>query len=171
MSENPVTEEVTGSYQPPVPPQDGDDGYSVIGKTDHSGIKDKDPNPGPQPRMNANAINGEIQGVCDLVASWCDWNRDLFAKELVSYAAGKWTEFNWIICHSAHSYLWMGARGTDYEHWHYELDVWGAGTIGYELYWAKEGFFSLNGDGGFTNWAYTGNVEKLSDKALHFYPR
>ncbi|KAJ3542454.1 hypothetical protein NMY22_g3504 [Coprinellus aureogranulatus] len=93
---------------------------------------------------------------------------DLFARELVGYAREQYPEFNWVICHTDHSYSWKGNRSVDWEHWHYELDVWGAGTIGYELYWAREGVFSLNGDGGYINWAYSGVGTALDSRTIYF---
>ncbi|KAJ3511043.1 hypothetical protein NMY22_g15782 [Coprinellus aureogranulatus] len=164
--------ESTGNFEPTITPVKGDDGYVPPDTTHYDEIAAKDPSPKaePTPRINAADLRSVMGSTCDLVAGWCDWNRDLFAKELVGYCRGKWGEFNWVICHPAHSYLWMGARGVDWEHWHYELDIWGPGTVGYELYWAREGVFTLNGDGGFINWAYIGNVQQLNNKTLYFKP-
>ncbi|KAJ3517421.1 hypothetical protein NMY22_g13969 [Coprinellus aureogranulatus] len=186
------TTEQTGTYQPPVAPKAGDDGFAAPGTTHEDDIAVKNPTPAipPAPKMNSGDLRTVMQSTCDTVAGWCDvsdcfiklgnelfvdisssrqYNRDLFAKELVAYGRKQWGEFNWVICHSPHSYMWMGSRSVDWEHWHYELDVYGAGTIGYELYWAREGVFTLNGDGGFINWAYVGNVDKLNDKTLYFH--
>ncbi|KAJ3536799.1 hypothetical protein NMY22_g5876 [Coprinellus aureogranulatus] len=158
-----TTTEETGNYQPPTVPAEGDDGFVAPGTTHEDEIAAKDPNyqSEPTPRANASDLRKVMASTCDTVAGWCDYNRDLFAKETVAYGRKQWPEYNWIICHPAHSYIWDGVQGQTWDHWHYELDVYGAGTIGYELYWTKGGFFSLNGDGGFINWAYNGNVIKL----------
>ncbi|KAJ3505030.1 hypothetical protein NLJ89_g7627 [Agrocybe chaxingu] len=129
-----------------------------------------DPSP-RQPRVNAVEIRSVIDGILKEIEQKVDFDRGGFTKSTVSTMRSRYSEFNWIICHTAHSHLWSGNRGVDWEHWHHELDVYGAGTIGYEIYWARSGVFSLNGDGGFENWAYTGNVQKLDGgRVLYFSP-
>ncbi|KAF8070714.1 hypothetical protein FPV67DRAFT_1038537 [Lyophyllum atratum] len=65
-------------------------------------------------------------------------------------------EFNWVVCHTKHRTKWKGTKGVDWGHDHKEFDVKIGGTIGYEVYYAREGEFWNNGDGGYLNWAYSG---------------
>ncbi|KAJ3508158.1 hypothetical protein NLJ89_g5907 [Agrocybe chaxingu] len=122
-------------------------------------------------KINAVEIRNVIDGILRQVESSVDWDRGGFTKTGVATLFSRYPEFNWIMCHTSHSYIWGGSRGVDWEHWHHELDVYGAGTIGYEIYWARYGTFSLNGDGGFQNWAYIGNVQKINGgRILVFSP-
>ncbi len=63
----------------------------------------------------------------------------------------KYPDFNFVICHTKHSYTWDGNRGQDWDHWHEEFDIKIGGTIGYEVYWARSGTFKREGDGGYLN--------------------
>ncbi|CAA7270501.1 unnamed protein product [Cyclocybe aegerita] len=87
-----------------------------------------------------------------------DANRGKFTKAMVSTMYSKYPDFNWVCCHTAHSYNWDGTKGVEWAHFHEEFDLQIGGTIGYEIYWARSGMFALHGDGGFENWAYIGNV-------------
>ncbi|KAJ3545575.1 hypothetical protein NMY22_g2376 [Coprinellus aureogranulatus] len=156
----------TGNFQPPVTSKEGDDGFVVPEVT-----STKAESRAISIASAAVDLRSQISGVLDSVARGANFDRGNFTKSAVQTCRNNWSEFNWIICHTAHSYVWMGARGTDWEHWHYELDTKGPGTTGYEVYWAREGVFSLNGDGGFINWAYIGHVQKLDGgSTLYFTP-
>ncbi|KAF8896149.1 hypothetical protein BD779DRAFT_1667990 [Infundibulicybe gibba] len=76
---------------------------------------------------------------------------DLVPQECIS-------SFNFVICHTAHKHQWDGAFGPDWGHWHQEFDIQVGGTVGYEIYYARSGWFKRQGDGGFLNWAYGGKV-------------
>ncbi|KAJ3517719.1 hypothetical protein NMY22_g13903 [Coprinellus aureogranulatus] len=145
-----------GNFQPPVAATEGDDGF-VAPEAASTNAESRT----ISVASSAVDIRSQISGVLDGVARAVKFNRGNFTKSAVQTCRSNWDEFNWIMCHPAHSYIWMGERGTDWEHWHYELNTKGPGTIGYEVYWAREGVFSLNGDGGFINWAYIGHVQKL----------
>ncbi|CAA7270495.1 unnamed protein product [Cyclocybe aegerita] len=129
----------------------------VDAEVDRNGVDTKT----PEPRINAVKICSIIDSILKKIEQDVDWDRGGFTKNTVSTMRSRYQEFNWIICHSDHSHLWNGSRGVDWEHWHHKLDMYGAGTIGYEIYWARSRVFSLNGDSGFENWAYIGNIQKL----------
>ncbi|KAK0532340.1 hypothetical protein OC835_003361 [Tilletia horrida] len=64
---------------------------------------------------------------------------------------------NIVVIHTGHDYAWDGAQGTDWNHWHYELDIQIGGTVGYEMYVSKtSGYLKRTGDGGTINWAWYG---------------
>ncbi|KAG6920223.1 hypothetical protein DXG01_004992 [Tephrocybe rancida] len=65
-------------------------------------------------------------------------------------------QFNWIAIHTKHRTNFKGVRGTDWDHSHKEFDVKVGGTIGYEVYYLREGEVWNNGDGGWLNWAFAG---------------
>ncbi|KAF8219607.1 hypothetical protein L208DRAFT_1373404 [Tricholoma matsutake] len=70
---------------------------------------------------------------------------------------------NYIVCHTKHSYKFDGIRGRDWDHRHEELPVGIFGkTTGFEIYWFHSGTFRREGDGGYLNWSYMGNVVKKS---------
>jgi len=70
--------------------------------------------------------------------------------------------FNFVLCHTKHRTDFKGQRGVDWGHSHQELPVSFGRTIGYEIYWFREGNFERIGDGGWLNWAYSGNVRSKS---------
>ncbi|KAF8152610.1 hypothetical protein B0H34DRAFT_726811 [Crassisporium funariophilum] len=83
-----------------------------------------------QTQTNASAIRSVIAGILHGVEENVNYNRDRFTREGVSAMAYRYGEFNWIMCHTDHSYVWSGTKGVDWEHWHHELDINGPGTIG-----------------------------------------
>ncbi|KAF8896147.1 hypothetical protein BD779DRAFT_1667989 [Infundibulicybe gibba] len=84
--------------------------------------------------------------------------RSEFTKNMISSLRNAYPSFNFVICHTAHKHQWDGALGPDWGHWHQEFDIQVGGTIGYEIYYARSGWFKRQGDGGFLNWAYGGKV-------------
>lgn len=99
--------------------------------------------------------------------------RSGFTQDLVGKMNAKNPKFNYVICHTKHKTAFDGKQGTDWGHSHQEFDIKVGGTVGYEIYWAKSGKFTREGDGGFLNWAYIGNIKsKSSDgKEIVFGPR
>ncbi|KAF5352864.1 hypothetical protein D9756_006328 [Leucocoprinus leucothites] len=88
--------------------------------------------------------------------------REKFTKETVANGRQKFPHFNWAICHVKHDEHFDGDRGKDWGHSHHEVDIQIGGTIGYEIYWFRSGWFHREGDGGFINWAYSGFTESVS---------
>ncbi|KAF8152611.1 hypothetical protein B0H34DRAFT_861806 [Crassisporium funariophilum] len=88
--------------------------------------------------------------------------REKFTKGIVTAGRRDHPEFNWVCCHTSHTIHWDGTRGVDWGHYHEEYDIKLGGTIGYEIYWARAGTFARHGDGGYLNWAYSGNVTAKS---------
>ncbi|RDB15046.1 hypothetical protein Hypma_005457 [Hypsizygus marmoreus] len=84
--------------------------------------------------------------------------RGRFTQELVYRLNQADWSFNYVVCHSKHTYSFAGRRGVDWGHYHEEFDIKVGGTRGYEIYWFRSGKFTLQGDGGYLNWAYVGNV-------------
>ncbi|RDB25121.1 hypothetical protein Hypma_007626 [Hypsizygus marmoreus] len=94
--------------------------------------------------------------------------RGEFTKHLVNQGRASKPEFNWIACHTKHRTQWKGNKGTDWGHSHEEFDVKLGGTVGYEVYYAREGEFWNLGDGGYLNWAYAGNYKADTKKHIIF---
>jgi len=63
----------------------------------------------------------------------------------------KYPSFNFVICHVKHRTDFKGTQGTDWGHQHQELKVSFGKTVGYEIYWFREGTFERLGDGGWLN--------------------
>ncbi|KAF5380436.1 hypothetical protein D9615_004667 [Tricholomella constricta] len=82
--------------------------------------------------------------------------RGEFTKFVVNDGRRTAPQFNWAICHTKHRHKFKGVRGKDWDHEHKEFDVIIGGTIGYEVYYTREGEFWNNGDGGWNNWAIAG---------------
>lgn len=59
--------------------------------------------------------------------------------------------WNYVICHTDHSAKFNGEQGKDWDHLHKEYDISIGGTVGYEIYFGKDGSFELDGDGGYLN--------------------
>ncbi|RDB14945.1 hypothetical protein Hypma_016158 [Hypsizygus marmoreus] len=89
-------------------------------------------------------------------------NRSKFTQDLVNALNSKSPKLNYVICHTKHSTAFEGTKGTDWGHAHQEFDIKVGGTIGYEIYWFTAGKFTRQGDGGYLNWAYVGNVKSKS---------
>ncbi|KAF8896150.1 hypothetical protein BD779DRAFT_1667991 [Infundibulicybe gibba] len=84
--------------------------------------------------------------------------RSEFTKNMIASLRRAYPSYNFVICHTKHIHKWDGAFGPDWGHWHREFDIKVGGTIGYEIYYARSGWFKRQGDGGFLNWAYGGKV-------------
>jgi len=98
--------------------------------------------------------------------------RGAFTQDVVGQTLQKHPGWNCIVVHTKHTKNFKGAEGKDWAHSHQELKVkFPVGsTIGFEIYTFREGDFVLQGDGGFQNWAYGGNVIKgtAKEKKLTF---
>ncbi|RDB16535.1 hypothetical protein Hypma_002708 [Hypsizygus marmoreus] len=116
---------------------------------------------------------GDIVGVIKAGIQADKDKRTHFTQDVIDQLNTKDPTLNYIMCHVKHSTAFDGEKGTDWGHSHQELDIDLGGTIGYEIYWAKSGTFTREGDGGYINWAYVGNVvSKSADgKVLVFGPR
>ncbi|KAJ8520012.1 hypothetical protein ONZ45_g3110 [Pleurotus djamor] len=89
-------------------------------------------------------------------------------QDLVSKMRHEYPSFNWVICHTKHTYKFDGRRGVDWDHKHQEFELGSLfGTTGYEIYNFKGGEFTRQGDGGYLNWAYYGNVLKSDQGGKH----
>ncbi|KAF5367707.1 hypothetical protein D9758_009858 [Tetrapyrgos nigripes] len=90
-------------------------------------------------------------------------DRSQFTQALVSEMNKQDSSHNYVVCHTKHETHWDGQQGADWNHTHKEFDIKIGGTIGYEIYSAESGQFIREGDGGYLNWAYVGNVVKNED--------
>ncbi|KAF9473868.1 hypothetical protein BDN70DRAFT_867029 [Pholiota conissans] len=106
-----------------------------------------------------NAIKGAIQQDKDMRGRW--------TSALVQKLHNKNPHFNWVVCHTQHKYNFKGVKGKDWGHSHHEISVHFSKTVGFEIYWFKEGTFDRIGDGGYLNWAYYGNVKSQSSDKKH----
>jgi len=102
-----------------------------------------------------NLIQGKINADKDMRGKW--------TSSMVSQFKQKYPHFNFVVCHTEHKTDFKGVKGKDWGHKHEELNVSFHKTIGYEIYWFKEGTFRRIGDGGYLNWAYIGTITKTTD--------
>ncbi|KAF4612171.1 hypothetical protein D9613_003998 [Agrocybe pediades] len=100
-----------------------------------------------------------IKGVIKIVDFRGQWT-----SHMVEDLHKKYPHFNFVVCHTAHNYNFKGQKGKDWGHSHQEIPVSFGKTVGYEIYWFKEGVFRRTGDGGYLNWAYYGNVKSATNK-------
>ncbi|KAF6759307.1 ectomycorrhiza-regulated small secreted protein [Ephemerocybe angulata] len=113
----------------------------------------------------ASNIEGDVNNILNLVRSQVgsgNQGRIDFTQRVVREGSSRFPQYNWVIVHTAHLTRFDGASGRNWNHWHYEFDINPGGTIRYELYWFESGTFELQGDGGFINWAWTGQVSSIS---------
>ncbi|TFK98549.1 glycosyl hydrolases family 18-domain-containing protein [Pterulicium gracile] len=93
--------------------------------------------------------------------------RGEYVTKAVSEARATNPEYNMIMVHPKH----VGYFEEPCWRAHYEFDRPIFGTIGYELYYVRKGNFTIKGDGGYLNWAYSGYFEGESeDKFLKIFP-
>ncbi|TFK35931.1 hypothetical protein BDQ12DRAFT_737235 [Crucibulum laeve] len=90
--------------------------------------------------------------------------RSQFTQSLVQKFVKQYPHFNIVVCHTKHDKKFDGKEGVDWGHKHQEFDVKIGGTVGYEIYWFKGGWFDRKGDGGYLNWAYQGRIIKNERK-------
>ncbi|KAF4611785.1 hypothetical protein D9613_004001 [Agrocybe pediades] len=121
-------------------------------------------------RYVAQAARFIIKGVLkivDLIKGKINQDKEMRGKwtsEMIGKLRSKYPHFNFVVCHTKHNYEFKGQRGRDWGHSHQELPVSFHKTVGYEIYWFKEGIFRRTGDGGFLNWAFGGNIKKRENK-------
>jgi hypothetical protein len=84
--------------------------------------------------------------------------RSQFTSDFIKDAMAKYRGWNWVICHTKHKTNFKG----EHHHRHEEFKVSFGKTIGYEIYWFKAGTFERQGDGGYLNWSYGGNIASKS---------
>ncbi|KAF9544034.1 hypothetical protein CPC08DRAFT_716591 [Agrocybe pediades] len=104
-------------------------------------------------------IKGKIEADKKKRAKW--------TGEMIGQFRAKYPHYNFVICHVKHHYSFKGQRGKDWGHSHQELPVSFHKTVGYEIYWFREGVFDRDGDGGWLNWSYSGNVKSATNKNSH----
>ncbi|KAF4612172.1 hypothetical protein D9613_003997 [Agrocybe pediades] len=122
-----------------------------------------------EPRQYAQAARLIVKGVIkivELIKGRIQKDKDFrgqWTKHMVEDLHKKYPHFNFVVCHTAHNYNFKGQRGKDWGHSHQEIPVSFGKTVGYEIYWFKEGVFRRTGDGGYLNWAYYGNVKSATN--------
>ncbi|RXW23738.1 hypothetical protein EST38_g2125 [Candolleomyces aberdarensis] len=121
-----------------------------------------------EPRAAAAVARLVVQGVIEVVKAikgqieHDKGRRGAHTSEFIAKSMAKFPQWNWVICHTKHSYKFDGTKGNDWFHRHEEFPVAFGKTIGYEIYWFKSGTFTRSGDGGYLNWAYGGNIKNKS---------
>ncbi|KAG5647069.1 hypothetical protein DXG03_001439 [Asterophora parasitica] len=93
--------------------------------------------------------------------------RGQFTKHVVEEGRRNRPEFNWVACHPKHRTKWAGERNKDWGHEHKEFAVSFKKTVGYEIYYGREGEIWNEGDGGYLNWAYSGFFKTAGKKNKH----
>lgn len=81
--------------------------------------------------------------------------RARFTQETVNELSRKFPNYNFVVTRHKQSKV----IGNSVKHKHVEMKQH-VGTVGYEIYFAPKGkrfVFTLNGDGGFLNWAHRGD--------------
>lgn len=84
--------------------------------------------------------------------------REAFTKQMISELTKRYPGYNFVISHHKKS----KAEGPEVVHDHVELKLT-RGSAGYEIFASRKGKpfkFSLNGDGGYRNWAYGGDFNR-----------
>ncbi len=84
--------------------------------------------------------------------------RAAFTQRTIAELNQKYPDYNFVITHHKRS----KAEGPGVVHQHVELPM-AVGSAGYEIFGSPKGQpfkFSLNGDGGFINWAYGGDFTR-----------
>lgn len=89
--------------------------------------------------------------------------REEFTKQYIANASKQYPYHNVVISHN-------GGRisGNFVTHQHFELRV-SNGTIGFEIYFSPKGKpfeFVRNGDGGYINWAYSGEFTRKNNNTI-----
>ncbi|KAF9481072.1 hypothetical protein BDN70DRAFT_876812 [Pholiota conissans] len=102
-----------------------------------------------------NLIKGKIERDKAMRSQWTGDMINAFRK--------KYPHYNFVLCHTSHKTDFKGVRGKDWGHTHQELPVSFHKTVGYEIYWFREGTFHRYGDGGWLNWAFAGNVRSRTN--------
>ncbi|KAF6753786.1 ectomycorrhiza-regulated small secreted protein [Ephemerocybe angulata] len=92
-----------------------------------------------------------------------DEGRRQFTQQTVQEGRAKYPEYNWVVVHPKHTTTFDGEKGVDWGHLHHEYDLIVGGTVGYEVYWFTGGKFEIQGDRGYLNWAYYGDVISTSN--------
>ena len=59
--------------------------------------------------------------------------RAAFTQNAINSAMSQYPKLNWVICHSPYTVAFDGVEGTDYGHYHYELQISFYRTIGFEF--------------------------------------
>lgn len=89
-----------------------------------------------------------------------------FTKSTHSALRKEFPDKNIMFVHAKHSQNFVNSV-----HYHYELDLqcfWR--KAGYDAYVFDSGDFELKGDGGFENWAFSGNHNWDHGRKIHFEP-
>ncbi|KJA21578.1 hypothetical protein HYPSUDRAFT_67703 [Hypholoma sublateritium FD-334 SS-4] len=113
-------------------------------------------------KLAVKGIMKVIEAITKQIAADKDM-RGKYTSALVDKLYNRYRKFNFVVCHTDHKTDFKGKQGKDWGHIHHEVDVAFHKTIGYEIYWFKDGTFHRYGDGGYLNWAYYGNVVSTSN--------
>ncbi|KAJ7903238.1 hypothetical protein B0H13DRAFT_2335194 [Mycena leptocephala] len=117
------------------------------------------------------AVSEVVKGVIDIFEGLEDGikqdniNRGEFTQSMVGNLSAKQPDWNYVVCHTAHTAKWDGVEGTDWYHQHQEFDIQVGGS--YEIYGAASGEFTRRGDGGYLNWAWEGVVTTNDNNGAH----
>lgn len=119
--------------------------------------------------VSANFNIDIFASIKDLVNMFNDQsvNREEATQLMVDHFTRAFPDKNCIVCHSPHV---RSLNGMVHDHIELPQKV---GTIGYEIYVFDDGEFTNLGDGGFNNWAFSGNFVQDPDnrKIVHFSKR
>jgi nucleoid-associated protein YgaU len=108
-------------------------------------------------------LGAGVRGIVDAIINKINGDenarREAATKDFVENTNQQMPDFNVVIVHPAHTV------SGEYVHKHAELpmDALGVRTIGYEIYLSKVGkpfSLTLNGDGGYINWAFGGEFTR-----------
>ncbi|KAF8200172.1 ectomycorrhiza-regulated small secreted protein [Pholiota molesta] len=103
-----------------------------------------------------NLIKGKIEADKQMRSQW--------TGDMIGKFRAKYPHYNFVICHTDHKTDFKGKQGKDWGHSHQELPVSFHKTVGYEIYWFREGTFHRYGDGGWLNWSFSGNVKSRTNE-------
>jgi hypothetical protein len=119
-------------------------------------------------KLTVDGVIAAFHAISDAIAQ-DKYARSGFTQDTVAKLRAKSPKMNFVICHTAHHYKFPGVKGKNWYHEHRELNVkFPVGsTIGYEIDGFPSGEFFREGDGGYLNWAYSGNVQHTDDSGKH----
>ncbi|KAF8194664.1 hypothetical protein BJ912DRAFT_959045 [Pholiota molesta] len=121
--------------------------------------------PSAQPRVEVATVIAAVAFVVTIIQWITDQNwsnhqrRSEFTQVTVKDLRKNDPTFNYVICYTRHQVRFDGRPDVDFTLKMVSLPIWwGFGSITYHLYAFRSGTFQLLGDGGYLNWAYSGNV-------------
>ncbi|KAM6489985.1 hypothetical protein JOM56_014564 [Amanita muscaria] len=114
-------------------------------------------------RQSEKALTFVIDSIGGLLAEYNGIKRGQFTKNMVAALWNNNPHYNYVICHVAHDYTFQGVQGVDWAHRKIKFGQNRVEVIGFDVIVGGAGTFIRIGDGGYTNWAYMGNIASRTE--------